>query len=87
MKCSDVLDLYFMEARARVLDLAAFLDRVDRAGREDDFRLRALEKALATVMDGRPERARRVLELWSDPSAEPVPAAPGKGAAGAWPGL
>ena len=28
----QVLDLYFLEHRAKLLDLAAFLDRYDRAG-------------------------------------------------------
>ena len=82
----DVLDLHFMDARARALDLAAFLDRVDRAPGEADFRLEAIRRALAILGDGQPERARRLLEAWSDPTPDPVARAPGKGAAGAWPG-
>ena len=31
MTRQQVLDLYFMENRAKLIDLAAFLDRVDRA--------------------------------------------------------
>ena len=42
----QVLDLYFMEARSKLLDLAAFLDRVDRGTGEPDFRLAAFKKAL-----------------------------------------
>ena len=41
-----VLELYFMEARSKVIDLAAFLDRLDRAGNGKDFRIDALHKAL-----------------------------------------
>ena len=41
-----VLDLYFVEARARLIDLAAFLDRVERAPGEADYRLAALRTAL-----------------------------------------
>ena len=29
----NILDLYFLDARARLIDIAAFLDRVDRAGK------------------------------------------------------
>ena len=80
-------DLYYMDARARVLDLAAFLDRMDRAAGADDHRLRSLRAALATLGDGQPERARRILEAWSDPTEAPVSRADTKGATGAWPGL
>lgn len=79
-------DLYYMDARARVLDLAAFLDRIDRAEGPEDHRLRSLRSALALLADGRRERARRILESWSDPTPDPVPAAGSKGATGAWPG-
>ena len=85
-----VVDLYFAEHRAKLLDLAAFLDRIDRAdggAAGDDFRLVAFRRALEILSDGRPQRARRILELLSDPSTEPIATAPAKGAAGAWPGL
>jgi len=82
-----VADLYFLEHRAKVLDLAAFLDRFDRASEPggEDFRVQALTAALGLVLDGRPDRARRVLELWSDHSKEPIAHAPMKGALGAMP--
>jgi hypothetical protein len=82
-----VADLYFLEHRAKVLDLAAFLDRFDRAAGpgDDDFRVHALKAAVALLLDGKPERARRVLELWSDRSREPIDRAPMKGALGAMP--
>lgn len=82
-----VADLYFLEHRAKVLDLAAFLDRFDRAAGpgEDDFRVHALKAAVTLLLDGKPERARRVLELWSDRSSEPIDRAPMKGALGAMP--
>ena len=86
MTKSGVLDLYFLDARARALDLAAFLDRVDRGAGEADFRLDAIRRAVAILGDGAPDRARRLLEAWSDPTPDPVAKAPGKGAAGAWPG-
>ncbi len=80
-----IVDRYFLEHRAKVLDVAAFFDRVDRAQGEgsDDFRVRALEACCAILTDGQPERARRVLELLSDHSHEPIAEAHGKGATGA----
>ena len=82
---SQVVDAYFMEHRARLLDVAAFLDRVDRAGAgDDDFRMQAFRRAVAVLQDGRPERARRILEQLSDPTTEPELVSSGKAALGAW---
>lgn len=82
-----IADLYFLEHRAKLIYLAAFLDRVDRAGEPGegpDFRVRALVGAAAVLTDGAGDRARRVLELLSDRSAEPISSAAGlKGAHGA----
>jgi hypothetical protein len=80
-----VLNLYFMEARAKLIDLAAFLDRMDRAQGDDDFRIKAFRQALKELSHGKPERAKRVLLSLSDPSLEPLPAATTKAASGAWP--
>lgn len=83
-----IVQMQFLEHRAKVLDLAAFLDRVERAQPapdepDEDFRMQALRAAIDLLRDGQPERARRVLELWSDRSAGPIAAAPMKGAMGA----
>ena len=48
----EVVDEYFIENRTRLLEIAAFLDRLDRAdpsyaGR--DFRMQAFTEALAAV--------------------------------------
>jgi hypothetical protein len=86
MTRQQVLDLYFMENRAKLIDIAAFLDRVDRASGEADFRLDAFKRALRELSGSQPERARNVLLSLSDPTTEPIDRAPGKGAAGAWPG-
>ena len=80
----QVLDLYFLEARSKLLDVAAFLDRVERADGDADFRLAAFHRALEEVVRGETERAKKVLLSLSDPTAEPLGKAPGKGAAGAW---
>ncbi len=80
-----IVDRYFLEHRAKVIDIAAFLDRIDRAQGEgaDDYRRAALEACCAILTDGKPDRARRVLELLSDHTAEPIAKAPMKGATGA----
>jgi hypothetical protein len=79
-----LLDLYFMDARSKLLDLAAFFDRVDRGSGEADFRLAALREALQALDRPTPDRARAVLLAFSDPTSEPIAAAPGKGATGAY---
>jgi hypothetical protein len=86
MTRQQVLDLYFMENRAKLIDLAAFLDRVDRASGDADFRLAAFREAMKHLADNKPDRAKSVLLSLSDPTAEPIEKAPGKGAVGAWPG-
>ena len=89
MTCPQTIELYFLEHRAKLVDLAAFLDRVERApatGAGRDFRMAALERCLAILTDGQPERAKRVLEALSDPSEAPVAAAGMKGAFGAYAG-
>ena len=86
MTRQQVLDLYFMEARAKTIDLAAFLDRLERATGNADFRLEALRKALGELGKEDGECAKRVLLSLSDPTSEPIPAATTKAACGAWPG-
>ncbi len=81
----QMLDLYFMEARCKLIDIAAFLDRVDRAPGAEDFRLDAFRQALRELAAGEVPRAERVLLSLSDPTTEPIPQAPGKGAIGACP--
>jgi hypothetical protein len=84
MTRTELLDLYFMDARSKLIDLAAFFDRVDRGTGDADFRLGALRQALKALESGQPNRAKEVLLALSDPTAEPIAKAPGKGAVGAW---
>ena len=86
MTRQNILDLYFMDARSKLIDIAAFLDRVDRGEGEPDFRLAAFRQALEELQSDEPARAKGVLMSLSDPTKEPIPKAPGKGAVGAWPG-
>ncbi len=73
-----------MENRAKLIDIAAFLDRVDRAAGEADFRLGAFREAMQHLADGSADRAKNVLLALSDPTMDPIEKAPGKGAIGAW---
>ncbi len=82
---AEILDLYFSDARSKLIDLAAFLDRVERSKGEGDFRLVAFRAALEHLTSGVPEKAKAVLLTLSDPTTEPVASATTKGAAGAWP--
>ena len=92
MPATEVLDQYFLHNRAAVLDVAAFLDRIDRARdpqtARSDPRYAALIEALETVVQGADgQRARAVQICLSDPTTEPLESAAGlKGALGAWPG-
>ena len=81
-----MLDLYFVEARAKLIDVAAFLDRVDRAGGQADFRLAALTRAIEELRRTDGTCAERVLLSLSDPTLAPIPAATTKAACGAWAG-
>ncbi len=82
----QILDLYFMDARSKLIDLAAFMDRVGRADGADDFRMQAFRRALSELSRGETQNAQRVLMTFSDPSTGLVEKADGKGATGAWPG-
>ncbi|MHB8520765.1 MAG: hypothetical protein ACYDH9_08395 [Limisphaerales bacterium] len=86
MTRQQILDLYFMDARCKLIDLAAFLDRVERADGEADFRLRAFRAALKELDKNQSERAKQVLVSFSDPTTQPIPKATTKAACGAWPG-
>ena len=85
MTRQQLLDMYFMDARCKLIELAAFLDRVDRASGEADFRLEAFKTALQELQGFHPNRAEKVLLSFSDPTPDPIPAATTKGACGAYP--
>ena len=86
MTRQQLLDLYFIEARSKLIDVAAFLDRMGRGSGDADFRLDEFLKALAGLDPATRDNAKRALLALSDPTVEPIAKAPGKGAAGAWAG-
>lgn len=79
----DILDLHFMDARYKLLDIAAFLDRIERHPGDADFRLEGLKKALPILLSDQPGRAKAVLDALSDHSTEPAEKATFQGAFGA----
>lgn len=78
-----IADLHFMDARCKLIDLAAFFDRMDRHHGTDDYRDQALRSALPLLLENRPDRAKAVLDFLSDASADILPCAPFQGAFGA----
>ncbi len=83
MKSSNnMMDLYFMDARSKLIDIAAFMDRVERSGETEDFRYKEFVKALG-VLHGS-GRAEAVLQHFSDPSEAPIDQATAGPALGAF---
>jgi len=86
MNQKEIVDQYFLEHRAKVLDIAAFLDRVDRCNEEEtDFRVKALQRCIEELQTSSEGRAERILLLLSDQTIEPIECAGTKGASGAVP--
>lgn len=81
----ELLDMQFIDARSRVIDLAAFLDRIDRHPGGDDPRLTALRNVLPLLLSDGPGRAKAVLEALSDTSITLPESATVQGATGAPP--
>lgn len=82
----ELIDGWFMDHRVQVLDLAAFLDRLERAREldaEDDFRMRSVRAALAILVDGDGDRVRRVQLAFSDPDTTLLASLDRKSALGA----
>ncbi|HEY2148442.1 MAG TPA: hypothetical protein VGH32_10925 [Pirellulales bacterium] len=65
----EVLNREFPEIRARLLQLAAALDRMDRAAGspENDPRRQKIREALAILLESGPDRAERIQLLFSLP--------------------
>jgi hypothetical protein len=87
-----LVDEYFLENRNRLLEIAAFLDRLDRADGslvDHDFRVRAFRDAMrlldAPPAAGEPQtRVERIQHLMSDPTTEPLEKLDTKSARGAY---
>jgi hypothetical protein len=74
LPAAKALDAYFLEARSKLLDLAAVLDRIGRgqgaADAENDPRMERIRQALEVLHDrsgGRAERVQQMFSLDYDP--------------------
>lgn len=69
LPAARALDNYFLEARARLLDVAAILDRVGRgadpAAAAADPRLARIRQALEVLLSADAGRAEKVQQLFS----------------------
>lgn len=66
---TEVLDRYYLDARSRIVETAATLDRHDRMDGESDERLHQLYEALqllASSQNDEPNRCERILNLLSE---------------------
>jgi hypothetical protein len=82
---ADTVDEYFIENRTRLLEIAAFLDRVDRidpSAASRDFRMRVFAEAVEALAG--PDRLLRIQMLLSDPTVEPLERLDRKSAIGAF---
>lgn len=84
---TQLVDEYFIESRNRIIEVAAFLDRLDRADpavAREDYRVQALCDAIGILGGRSATRVQDIQLLLSDPTTEPLPALDRKGAVGAW---
>ena len=69
MSAREVLDAYFLETRAKLIEIAANLDRVERSPGfsevRDDSRLRFVQDALKILQSPEPNRAELIQKLYS----------------------
>ena len=69
LAAAQALDAYFLEARSKLLDLAAMLDRIDRGAAAaevaGDPRLAKMRRALELLHDRKGSRAERIQKIFS----------------------
>jgi hypothetical protein len=84
----QIIDEYFIENRTRLLELAAFLERIERsadgADPHSDFRMAAFHQALRVLASDAPDKMDQIQFLFSDPTTEPREKLDAKSASGAW---
>jgi hypothetical protein len=85
LSATELVDEFFIENRNRLIEIAAFLDRLDRADptvAANDFRMQAFTDALTMLQSGSPTRVADIQTLMSDPTTEPLATLDRKGAIG-----
>ena len=66
LSATEALERYFLEARCRLLDVAAILDRLHRGGGPpSDPRLDRIRQALGVLEDGEGAKAERIQQIFS----------------------
>ena len=84
----QIVDEYFIENRTRLLELAAFLERLNRSSdgvdAAIDFRMAAFRRAVQVIASDAPDKIDQVQLLFSDPTTEPREKLDTKSASGAW---
>jgi len=83
---TQIVDEYFIENRTRLLEIAAFLDRLDRidpAVADRDFRVKAFTEAIE-ALSAPSDRLLRIQMVLSDPTIEPLDRLDRKSAIGAF---
>ncbi len=83
---ADIVDEYFIENRTRLLEIAAFLDRVDRVDpvvASRDFRMKVFAEAVQALASSA-DRLMQIQMLLSDPTVEPLDRLDRKSALGAF---
>jgi hypothetical protein len=86
LSAKELVDEYFIESRTKLLEIAAFLDRLDRADpayAATDFRMKAFVEALEGLLRTG-QRLDHIQMLLSDPSTEPLERLDRKSAVGAY---
>lgn len=81
---ADHVEMGFMDTRAKVLDIAAFLDRVHKTKQSEDYRVHAIQEAVEILLSNSSTKTKDILLSFSDPSEEPIETAQEKGAVGTW---
>jgi hypothetical protein len=91
MTAKQALDLYFIDNRARLLEIASFLDRISRyngsAEATADYRYRSFIEALRIIMESKQDRTIKIQRLFSDATTEPLDHVEDGKAYGAWKGV
>ena len=62
---AQVIDREYLELRAKVLEIAASFDRIERAEGQRDDRMAKIEMGIQILMDAGDDKAKRVQELFS----------------------
>jgi hypothetical protein len=69
LSASRALEQYFLDARCRLLDVAAILDRIDRGADAgavvSDPRMEKIRRALEVLLNGNRGRAEQIQQIFS----------------------